>query len=77
MSVRPPSLASMKALKKPDKVPPGWFTRSALEKEWGLCQAQTVVLIKQAMDAGKAEVKKFSIPHALRSPTPTPHYRFK
>ena len=75
--MKPPSLASMKALKKPVKVPPGWYTRSELEKEWGLAQAQTVVLIKQAIDAGKAEVKKFSIPHALRSHTSTPHYRFK
>ena len=76
MSIKPPTLASVRVAKV-DKVPEGWFTRAQLEKEWDLSQAQTVLLIRQSLESGRAELKKFKIPHQLRSTTPTPHYKFK
>lgn len=76
MSVRPPSLASMKALKKPVKVPPGWFTRQELQNEWNLSQKHTCNMINLAMDNGKAEVRKFPLP-TRNGIYQTPHYKFK
>jgi len=76
MSIRPPTLAQIR-VSKVDKVPDGWFTRAQLEKEWDLSQAHTGLLIKQAVDGGRAEVRNFKIPHAARTCQSTPHYRFK
>ena len=74
--MKPPSLASMKALKKPDKVPPGWFTRGELQAAWGLGQKHTSNMINLAIDHGKGEMKKFSI-QTRGGIFPTPHYKFK
>lgn len=76
MSIKPPKLSQVR-VSTIDKVPDGWFTRAQLQEEWDLGQAQTVLLIKQSLQAGRAELKKFKIPHQLRSCTATPHYRFK
>jgi hypothetical protein len=76
MSARPPSLAQVR-VSKIEKVPLGWFTRAQLEKEWNLSQAHTGLLIKQALEGGKATVKHFKIPHVSRSCQSTPHYKFK
>jgi hypothetical protein len=76
MSIKPPTLAQVR-VSKVDKVPDGWFTRAQLEKEWDLSQAQTALLIKRAVESGKASARNFKISHTLRSYQSTPHYRFK
>jgi hypothetical protein len=74
---RPPSLASIRAAKKPDKVPLGWYTRSELEREWNLSRDYAGRLIKDAIFDGRCEVQKFSVLTDMRGIYPTPHYRFK
>ena len=74
--MKPPTLESAR-VRKIDKVPPGWFTRSQLEREWNLGQAQTLVLLRTAVQAKRADVKTFCIPAGMRSYMPVPHYRFK
>jgi len=74
--VKAPSLESAR-VRKIDKVPPGWFNRRQLEREWNLGQAQTLVLLRAAVEAERAEVKTFCIPAGMRSYMPVPHYRFK
>lgn len=76
MSIRPPKLSQVR-IQKLDKVPDGWFTRAQLEKAWDLSQAHTALLIKGAVEGGKAEVRMFRIGHTIRAYQSTPHYRFK
>ena len=59
-----------------DSVPTGWFTRMDLEKEWKLSAVQVNRLLRDAMDMGKAKMKKFRIPTTSRGLYPTQHYYF-
>lgn len=69
---RPP-----RPLVKPEKVPPGWYTRRDLEEAWGLSDKRTGVLISKAVQSGMAEFRIYRIETALRGVYPTQHYRFK
>jgi hypothetical protein len=74
--IRPPALKDLKKSNPADVVPAGWFSRFQLESEWGLSQSYTIDLIRDAVVAGKAEMKKFRVPTSSRGLYPTPHYRF-
>ena len=72
-----PTLAQIKSHRKPDKIPPGWFTREQLQKEWGLSRDYTGKLIKDAMLQSRGEMKKYLVPTVSRGLYPTQHYRFR
>jgi len=74
--MKPPSPKEIKAFLPEDQVPKGWFSRQQLEEEWNLSCCYTARLIKDAIVAGKAEMKKFRVPTPSRGLYPTPHYRF-
>ena len=74
--MKPPTLESIR-VHNVDKVPPGWFTRRELEKEWCMGESNVKRLVASAIAAGKAESKRFRVRHLNGSPGPVPHYRFK
>lgn len=57
-----------------DKVPAGWKTRLALEKEWNLSQSYTSTMIFTLIEKGKLEKRNFRI-MTPRGLYPTPHYK--
>ena len=60
---------------KEEKVDKGFFTRDYLQKEWGVSRCQAGKRIKECIDAGIMEVKKFTIRHPQRGLYPTHHYK--
>jgi hypothetical protein len=75
--MKPPTVAQLKAQRQADNVPAGWYSRNDLEREWNRSRDYTGKLIKEAVDHGRAEMKKFLIFTPSRGLYPTPHYRFK
>jgi hypothetical protein len=73
---RPPSSVSLGHLHL-DKVPPGWYTRAELQKEWRLSSSRSRELIQEAIDRGMAVMKIFRIATRTRGSYPMQHYRFK
>ena len=65
-----------KPLSRPEKVPPGWYSRSDLEKAWNLGQAQTGTLLAAATERREVEVRMFRVLR-LTGLKKVPHYRFK
>lgn len=72
----PPSSVSLGQLHL-DKVPPGWYTRAELQKEWRLSSSRSRELIQEAIDRGMAVMKIFRIATRTRGSYPMQHYRFK
>jgi hypothetical protein len=60
-----------------DKVPPGWYTRAELQKEWRLSSSRSRELIQSAVDRGVAVMKIFRISTRTRGSYPMQHYKFK
>jgi len=75
--MKPPTLDHVKSNRKGDRVPPGWFSRETLEKEWNLGTGQTTKLIRDSLQDGAAQMMKFRIDTGSRGLYPTPHYKFK
>jgi hypothetical protein len=63
-------------IKKPDKIPKGWFCRAQLEKKWKLSTSQTRNLITEAVKLHLYERKNFKV-LCTRGVMAVPHYREK
>jgi hypothetical protein len=64
------------AARKPDKVPPKWYTVRDHAAAHDLSIPQTSQLLRDCVRAGLYEVKKFRI-HTGSKLYPVPHYRKK
>jgi hypothetical protein len=59
-----------------EEVPDGWKTSRTIAEEQGRSISYTSCLLRDAVRAGKVEVKRFSIDVGPRT-YPVPHYRIK
>jgi len=75
-TIAPPSVEKIRTLSSSDVVPPGWFSRHDLEKAWNMRSAYTAKLTRDAVETGKAEMKKFRVQRGSFM-MKVPHYRFK
>lgn len=64
-------------LVKPEKVPPGWYTRQDLQEAWALSSSRTRELVSAALRNGMAEHRIFRLKTITRGVYPIHHYRFK